>query len=205
MMHMDLALLCVTGRKPDAERAVADVYKLYEATAGVEGCTPDKADDFVKWFRVQMAQEAKDPDVKSKRLEALYEIRAFIAVGSPKCTAFAHVDRHQFAVELALRVRKPRSIAQNYANASGGVNMCGSNMMIIDFAKRDPLAFARFAMALADRGTGMLWHATVTPEPQIRNIEAPSRLAPVDFVLLASLRYTDAYYIEFLDTIKSHT
>jgi hypothetical protein len=204
-MSIDIALHFVTGRTFTPDQAIGQLYTMYESHAGMDGCTQQKADDFVKWFRAQVLQEAKDPGVKVSRVAALREIRDFIAAGGAQCTAFPHVDRYRFAVELALRVRKPRTIAQNYANADAGVNLCGPNMMIIDFAKRKPVEFVRYAIGLADQGVGTLWHTTVTPEAQFRRTDPPQKLAPVDFVTLGSLRYTDAYYLEFLDTIKSLT
>ena len=204
-MHIDLALSFVTGRTVPPDQAISQVYTMYEVGKGVTGCTQQKADQFVKWFRVQMLQEAKDPDVKAARVEALRLIRDFIGTGAAPCGAFPLVDRYCFAVELALRVRKPRLIAQNYADGSGGVNLCGPNMMIIDFAKRSPVEFVRYAIGLAERGVGRLWNTNIRPDHAFFTTPPPLKLAPVDFVVLGSLRYTDAYYFEFLDTIKSLT
>jgi hypothetical protein len=79
----------------------------------------------------------------------------------------------------------------------GGLNLCGPNSLVIHFAKNWPVEFAQFAMDLADNGAGKFHQWQVKPDESLFS-EAPKTISPVDFVLLAGMRYSESYYIKFL-------
>src|SRR5262245_9753261 len=78
--------------------------------------TQADAEEFLDAFARVCAAESKSVKAaahKTERVKAIRLIRSqFVQVNSPTCTQFPHVNRHRFAVELALRVRRPEIIDQ---------------------------------------------------------------------------------------------
>ena len=98
---------------------------------------------------------------------------------------FANVDAYVFGVQLALRVRRPRSTNQ------GSSNLCGPVSVLYTFAKSNPAGFAQFALDLFQKGQGMFNQMLIEPSPKIKaNYAIRKNNIPhmVDYVTLVSLR-----------------
>jgi len=104
--------------------------------------------------------------------------------GSPY---FAQIDRHWFAFEMALRLYQPSLISQN-RDANNGTNLCGPNMAILDFAKRDIEGYVRYAVSLFETGSGRFFNRPVQPSrgiltrtrlPLVVRITSPLRASAI--------------------------
>jgi hypothetical protein len=103
--------------------------------------------------------------------------------GSPY---FAQIDRHWFAFEMALRLYQPSLISQN-RDANNGTNLCGPNMAILDFAKRDIEGYVRYAVSLFETGSGRFFNRPVQPSRGILT-RTPTAISCADYITIASLR-----------------
>lgn len=127
---------------------------------------------------------AKDALQASARGRAIELIKDFVESGAQG--VFANINPYKFAMQLALRVRSPRIINQH------NTTLCGPVAMVYDVAKRDPEKYARFAISLFTTGTGQLSNTAITPSDTIRNGHRSDLLPEVDYVVLASIRGSDA-------------
>jgi hypothetical protein len=148
------------------------------------------AEDFLDAFARVCAAESKEPEAAALKVERVKAIRLiqsqFVQVNSVTCTQFRHVNRNRFAIELALRVRRPQIIDQ------GSEVFCGPASLYHGFLKTQPREAALFATNLVDLGKANLRNYTVEPLDSVKNLPMPvhiTRLAPVDWILLASLRH----------------
>jgi hypothetical protein len=101
------------------------------------------------------------------------------------CGAFPHINPFRFAIELALRVRRPRAINQQRTV------LCGAAGIMSAYFKTDPKRAAQFALDLVESGSGHLRQYLIKPQGRVKDAPPPTQfeMAPVDWVLLASLRY----------------
>ena len=127
---------------------------------------------------------AKNGALAGDRGRAIQLIFDFVAYGGGG--VFANIDKHDFAFQLALRVRSPRTIDQDRTT------LCGPVAMVYDVAKRDPERYARFAISLFTTGTGQLGVGQITPSMTICNGYQKGLMPEVDYVVLASIRDSDA-------------
>ncbi len=145
--------------------------------------------DFLGRLRGATAAETKKPGaatLQADRGVALGQIETWVqgAVGTA-CGAFPHINPFRFAVELALRVRRPSAVNQERTV------LCGAAGILSAYFKTDPKRATQFALDLVDHGSGQLRQYVIEPVGAVRNQAPPTRfgMAPVDWVMLASLRY----------------
>jgi hypothetical protein len=131
---------------------------------------------------------AKDATQVAERLKAIKEIEAFVT-DHTKQSVFANVSKNVFAFQLALRARSPRKIDQ------GETTLCGPAALVYDVAKRDPVSYVRLAISLVTTGAGQFGSAMVTPSAKIRQGYRVGMPPEADYVVLASVRDTDAIVI----------
>lgn len=103
--------------------------------------------------------------------------------GSPH---FSHIDRHWFALEMALRLRQPSLVSQN-RTAADGMNLCGPNMAMLDFAAKNRAGFIQYGVSLFETGEGLYFSQRVRPSPGVLS-RMPTAIHCADYILLASLR-----------------
>jgi hypothetical protein len=158
------------------------------------GLTTEDLLAFLRRLQVWLPQEttkkgaAKDTEQVGKRLEAMKIIEAFVT-DSEQQSVFANVGKNIFAFQLALRARSPRKIDQ------GNTTLCGPAALVYDMAKRDPVSYVRFAISLVSTGTGPFGAALVTASAKIRRGYRVGLPPEADYVVLASVRETDAILI----------
>jgi hypothetical protein len=142
---------------------------------------------FLEAFRDLVADEVKDDDtLLENRAAALDKIQKFVNNQTgPSCAAFPHINPYRYAIDLALRVRRPRIIDQSETT------FCGPVCIMCAYFKTDPKAATKFALNLVENGWGMLKQYRIDPEEHIKNKAPPDRfdMTPVDWLLLTSLRY----------------
>jgi hypothetical protein len=153
---------------------------------------PDKTDTeaFLTAFATECANEGKAgaaATLKTNRVMAIQFIRDyFVQVNSPTCMQYPYVNRYRFAIELALRIRRPALIDQ------GSEVFCGPASVYHGFFKTQPGEAAQFACNLVDYGRARLRGYTLEPLSSVKDSPMPPTieyLAPVDWVLLATLRH----------------
>lgn len=180
---IDFAGYATSGEKVDA---------LYEelTQTGIEWEDPTAADflhamsRFAYWVAREI-KKAKPDDVTSpaKRAEIINGITKYIQ--SMPTMVFCGIHPAVFGFQLAMRVRRPRTIHQY------GSNLCGPVSVLYSFAKTQPDRYAQFALDLFFKGKARFGGLDVEPSSHIR-VGYPQRKADipfaVDYVTLVSLR-----------------
>jgi hypothetical protein len=133
--------------------------------------------------------DAKDAVEVEKRSKAIHRIMEFVSDERQQQGVFAGINKHKFAFQLALRVRSPRVINQDQTT------LCGPVAVVYDVAKRDPERYVDFALSLYSRGFGQLGATQVVPSTTILGGYRVGLLPEADYVVLASVRDTDAIVI----------
>ena len=130
----------------------------------------------------------KDAQQADARVKAIKKIQDFVT-DQQKQSVFANVSKNVFAFQLALRARSPRRIDQ------GETTLCGPAALVYDVAKRDPASYVDFAISLVSTGAGRFGATLVTPSAKIRQGYRIGLPPEADYVVLASVRETDAIVI----------
>lgn len=142
---------------------------------------------FLRTFRELVDDEVKEDDtLQGERVIALDKIVKFINNQTgPSCRALPQINPYRYAIDLALRVRRPRIIDQSETN------FCGPASIICAYFKTDPKKATKFALDLVENGSGDLKAYNIKAPDHIKNKAPPDRFetTPVDWVLLTSLRY----------------
>ena len=149
----------------------------------------EDAKNFLKAFRLEVSRETKkaqaevlqrERDIALKRIEEFVDDQM-----SSSCKAFPLVNAYRYAIDLALRVRRPRIIDQRETA------LCGPVAIMCAFFKTDPKAATEFALSLVENGSGDLRQYKIDSPDHLKNKRPPDRfkMAPVDWLLLTSLRY----------------
>ncbi len=143
--------------------------------------------DFLDLFGGLAAAEAKRAaQLQVSRGVALDRIRGFVnRTYGTGCRAFPHINPYRFAIELALRARRPSVVNQQETV------LCGAAGIVSAHFKTDPVQAVNFAIDLVETGSGTLRQYLISPNGHVREEPPPERfkMAQVDWVLLASLRY----------------
>ena len=182
-----------------AESRIDEVYARYESLLSRDPGAPwdngqpnplqADALAFIAKLKGDTAAETKKAtalQLQADRGSAIETIEQFVKrVVGTGCPAFPHIDPYRFAMELALRVRRPRSINQRETV------LCGAAGIMSAYFKTDPKRATSFALDLVETGAGDLRQYRIEPQGRVKSEPPPDRfeMAPVDWVLLASLRY----------------
>jgi hypothetical protein len=167
------------------------VDKLYEAVSqpNFDWGTPTQGefDSFLSTFSNWVAREKKKVNDGATSPQSRADLIEYIRTKRPSYpqAVFAGIDPAVFGMQLAMRVRRPRSINQ------GRTGLCGAVSAVYIFAKTRPREFVQLALDLFFRGKGIFGNMEVTPSDAIRNNYRLRRSKipwAVDYVLLVSLR-----------------
>jgi hypothetical protein len=164
----------------DAKKAIDIVFGRYRS--GLNGFDPNQKDTFRFLWLLESAveAEAKHEFMMMRRRIALASVVTYNA--HPGTPQFTGVNPHQFAFQLALRIREPSLISQ------GNLGVCGANAAIIHFAKTDPQSYAKLGIDLMINGKGKFGQKQIEPDHTIKSRVKTLRLAAADYVVLASVR-----------------
>lgn len=199
----------LSASKP-AEQRVDDMYTEYRELVQRENGFPDwnatqqepgkgDAENFLAAFYLACDNERKkDDSLKNLRTAALSRIQAYVDAPAPSanCTGFPRINRYRLAIELALRVRRPRVIDQC------GAVLCASASVVQGFFKTNPVAAVKFTLEIADNGHAMLLNRNVDPPTMVKTTLNNFNQSPVDWLLLASTRYHFEPLVWSLELIK---
>jgi hypothetical protein len=105
------------------------------------------------------------------------------------------LDRDQVGASLLMRVANPSTIDQN--NAS----LCGPAAVMFGFAADKPVAYAKFAIELFEKGEAPLGrHNTISPHPFLRIINPGNNIDQGDWMTLGSLRSSENWLVDYWNT-----
>jgi hypothetical protein len=141
--------------------------------------------NFIAWFKNLVQNQKLAGTRTADRVAALTYIETQLLPGLGP-GAFVSVDPVKFAFQLALRVREPRLINQMNAN------LCGPNSIVIDLARDSALQYVKLAIDLFKTGSGTLKNLIVQPAEKLRNNYNAEALGECDYVVLGSVRNSNA-------------
>jgi hypothetical protein len=194
---LEEALIKPITPQTDIKQWIDDVYTDYLdvvqthngnppwSTRGVQEPSRQETMQFLRDFINATQQEQRtDTGLQSLRVQALRYIKNYVKNSTDAgFHGFPNIDQFRFAIELALRVRRPRVIDQCRAV------LCGSAAVLQGFFKTDPVGAANFALHLGHYGWAMLKDKLVDPPSLVKSTTNHFDESPVDWCMLASLRY----------------
>lgn len=105
------------------------------------------------------------------------------------------LDRDAVGAGLLLRIANPSTIDQN--NAS----LCGPAAVMFGFAADQPIAYAKFAIELFEKGKAPLGrHNTIAPDFKLRFVTPGNDIDQADWMTLGSLRSSENWLVEYSNT-----
>lgn len=103
-----------------------------------------------------------------------------------------NLDRDQVGASLLMRIANPSIIDQQ--NAS----LCGPAAVMFGLAADQPVAYAKFAIELFEKGKAPLGHNMIKPDPRLRVFTSPgSKIDQADWMTLGSLRSSENWLVEY--------
>ncbi len=113
-----------------------------------------------------------------------------------RTTFFPKLDPHRVGVGLLRRIANPSLLDQDQAS------LCGPAALMFSYASDKPIAYARFAIDLYQKGQANLGRLLIKPGHDCRNFLPPSTMDHVDWLTCASLRDSENWFLDFDDTGK---
>ena len=105
------------------------------------------------------------------------------------------LDRDQVGASLLMRIANPSTIDQN--NAS----LCGPAAVMFGFAADQPVAYAKFAIELFEKGKAPLGrHNTISSHPFLRYVNPGTNIDQADWMTLGSLRSSENWLVDYWST-----
>jgi hypothetical protein len=138
---------------------------------------------FAEWTTKEVKKVNDGPSAPAERARSINFIRQYIV--SRPTALFLHIHPAVFGIQLAMRVRRPRTIDQ------GGTGLCGGVAALYNLAKLQPMIYAQFALDLFFLSHAMFGGMEIEPSNKIRqNYPLRRTMIPwaVDYVTLVSLR-----------------
>jgi hypothetical protein len=125
-------------------------------------------------------------------MSALTRIADFATASGSGNGAFPGIARADIVTGLRERVANPKKID------TSNVNLCGPAAFFYCLVNDDPEAYVKYVIDLYTTGKGMLGKLEVTPGSDCRHHRPDkSKIAPVDWVALASLRDSENSFFDF--------
>lgn len=124
--------------------------------------------------------------LQGDRAGALRHLRAQVTFWTrANFRRFHFINRFRYAIELALRVRRPRAVDQ------GQAVLCGAAAVYSGYLKHEPRPALKYALDLAETGQATLKEYRFSIIEDVVDSAAMGRneMIPVDWVTLAGLRY----------------
>ncbi len=108
---------------------------------------------------------------------------------------FPRLDRDQVGAGLLMRLANPSLLNQD------GASLCGPAVLLFGMASDDPIAYARFAIDLFEKGTAKLKRLDIKPGEDVRNYQPPTTMDHVDWLTMASIRDSENLALDY-DTAR---
>jgi hypothetical protein len=138
---------------------------------------------FAKWVMSEKKKVNDGPTAPIVRAKIIGFIQEYVK--SRPTAAFLHIHPAVFGIQLAMRVRRPRTIDQD------GSCLCGAVAVMYNMAKLQPMEFAQFALDLFFKGHAMFGAMEIEPSNEIKQnyrLRKNNIRWGVDYVTLVSLR-----------------
>jgi hypothetical protein len=144
---------------------------------------------FKGWVAGETKKAVSGATSKDTRIAIIEYIKDAVQNGGTG--RFAGIDPYPFGIQLALRVRRPRTVHQ------GATCLCGPASILYDYARSHPMQYAQFAMDLFFNGHALFGEKEVRPSDKVLT-NYPLRRAKIpwalDYVTLVSLRQCTFIY-----------
>jgi len=147
--------------------------------------TPGELEALRQW--IVASSTAPQPPTPQDRAKAV--VRAFAARTGGG--VFTHLARGDVANGLLARVDHPDLIAQ------AGSSLCGPAAVTFNLARRDPVVYVAFVIALYEKGEAHLRQLKVKPGQDLRAYDPQGKINPADWIALASLRDSDNWFFDY--------
>jgi hypothetical protein len=104
---------------------------------------------------------------------------------------FRHLDRDEVGVGMLMRITKPSLVDQDEGS------LCGPAALLFGVLTDAPIAYARYAIDLFEKGKAKLHKLEIEPGADCRNFQPPASMAHVDWLTMASLRDSENYFLDY--------
>jgi hypothetical protein len=117
-------------------------------------------------------------------------VDAFAA--APTCpSVWPHLDRADIAAGLKVRIDDPDRINQ------ASTSLCGPADFARDVAEDQPVVYAKAVIDLFKTGAALIGTFAIKPGSDLKKYSILGSVAPVDWILLASIRDTDNWFLDY--------
>jgi hypothetical protein len=107
---------------------------------------------------------------------------------------FPNLDRDEVGVGMLMRITNPGLVSQDKGS------LCGPAALLFGVLSDAPIAFARYAIDLFEKGKAKIYKLEIEPSKDCRNYRPPASMAHVDWLTMASLRDSENYFLDY-DTV----
>jgi hypothetical protein len=104
---------------------------------------------------------------------------------------FPNLERDEVGVGMLMRICNPSILDQDKGS------LCGPAAMLFGVLSDAPIAYARYAIDLFEKGKAKLYKLEIEPSKDCRNFRPPSSMAHVDWLTMASLRDSENWFLDF--------
>jgi hypothetical protein len=104
---------------------------------------------------------------------------------------FPKLDRDEVGIDLLLRVSNPNILNQRTAG------ICGPMAFLYSLAFDSPVAYAKYAVELYEKGKATLGDLTIDPSSDCRQYSPPPPMSPADWLTAASLRDSENFWFNY--------
>ena len=104
---------------------------------------------------------------------------------------FPNLDRDEVGVGMLMRITKPSLVDQDEGS------LCGPAALLFSVLTDAPIAYARYAIDLFEKGKAKLYKLEIEPSTDCRNFRPPASMAHVDWLTMASLRDSENYFLDY--------
>ncbi|WP_342359717.1 hypothetical protein [Terrarubrum flagellatum] len=106
-------------------------------------------------------------------------------------TSFPYLDRMDVGTGLLMRIASPGTFNQDQAG------LCGPASLLYNVASDNPVAFARYAIDLFEKGKAKIDQWEIEPGSDLRNYMPPESIDHVDWLTMASIRDSSNWFFDY--------
>jgi hypothetical protein len=114
--------------------------------------------------------------------------------------AFKKLDRAKVSADLRARVNNPYLI-----NQGTKAGICGPASIAFEIMRARPFTYVSAATRLFNLGNGMIGDWKISPDDDLLKADCPDSVAQGDWVMLASIRDSENWLMDFHDADDSYS
>jgi len=116
---------------------------------------------------------------------------------------FPRLDREEVGVGMLMRIANPGIMKQEESS------LCGPAALLFNVVSDNPVAYARFAIDLYEKGKASLYRLEIEPDEDVRNYRPVATkdyaaMDHVDWMTMASIRDSENWFLDY-DTAEKET